>query len=394
MNVAVAPIGILVLLIVPALLVGTIVLLIKGGTAVRCFFGILLLLIVIGFFGLFSIRTSRTVAVDQLSQTNAQLQGGAVFVDKNPTLWAEGLEEELTPDVYSSLETAAYGLGVQLKQTLDGLPQLPRRVTILEGSVDDMALLEHFRRGLKYILPDIDIVIASETPEGQVCISLQIKDVESRQITPSEIQNADVIHMSQSLHTGSRGILQAVVQTSDNKFVKQVEFDHCLWLYDTDKFQSAAIGHRWAVITTDETATTKEQARQELYNNATKYVYECLAAVEPLRQNLLQSDLMTYGLVVDEYDQRLVGLSGPIWRSGLLLDVSPERIQSLRQIKAATQLQVRRTWLYQIMSLAGMLALISVLYLLVNAITKGYYSTIIFIVSVIAFLVFVLLFMA
>ena len=86
------------------------------------------------------------VAIPQTVRSTAQVQGGTVFVDKDPTLWADGLEEELTPYVYSSLETAAYGLAVQLKKTMDGLPQLPRQVTILEASVDDMALLEHFRR--------------------------------------------------------------------------------------------------------------------------------------------------------------------------------------------------------------------------------------------------------
>ncbi|MHC4524893.1 MAG: hypothetical protein ACYSU8_05080, partial [Planctomycetota bacterium] len=47
------------LLIALALLAGFIVLLVKGGAGVRWFFAILLLLTVIGFFGLFSMRVRK-----------------------------------------------------------------------------------------------------------------------------------------------------------------------------------------------------------------------------------------------------------------------------------------------------------------------------------------------
>ena len=284
---------------------------------------------------------------------------------------------------------------MQLQATISALPQLPERIVIVENNSNvDMALLEQLRHGLKFILPETDIAIASYASEGQVRISLQLKDVESRSIKIPEIQNVDVIQMSQLLQAGSRGILQAVVQTLDNKFAKQVEFDHCLWLYDTEKFQSSTVGHQWAVIALKETAVTKEQAEQQVRQAAMEYLARQVRIASKVGTAVYDSDLWEYGIVVDEYTQRLQGMSGSIWRAALLLDVSPERLQTLRQNKIAVNRVQRKTWAFQIFSLVGMLIVISVLYFFVNAITKGYYSTKILIVAVIAFLVFLSLFLA
>jgi len=377
------------LLIALALLVGFIVLLVKGGAGVRWFFAILLLLVVIG---LFSMPVARPLVTHEIVRPIAAVaesvsQGATLHIVKGDVVWRQGLEEELTPDVYSGTKIAAYGLGLQLQETISALPQPPKRIVIVEGNDGiDIVLLEQLRHGLEFILPDVDIVIASEAPEGQVWISLQLKDVESRQIKTPEIQNADAIHMSQLLQAGSRGVLLAVVQIAGNKYAKQVEFDHCLWLYDTEKFHSSAIGHRWAVIASKETAVTKEQALEQVTEAARQYLAEQVGL-----QNVQQHDLRDYGFIVDEYTQRLQGLSGPIWRSALLLDVSPERLQKLGRDKTVVIRNVRRTWAYHIFSLVGMILLISVLSMLVNAMTKGYYSVVIAIVAIGAVVVFVLL---
>lgn len=389
------------ILIAVTLFIGIIILLVKGSPTVRWSFGIFLVLLVIGFFGLFNMKVvPRPIAVTQPEPPDSQLVGASVHIDKHPAIWTDGLEEDLIPDAYSSLNTAAYGLGVQLQETMDGLKQSPKHITILENDIDDIALLEKFRSGLQYILPDVDILIASNMSSGtqiseNIRITIKHQQNPPGEISISEIDNVDNIQMSQILHIGNkRGSLQAVLQTTDNKFAKQVEYDSRSWLQDVETFRSHVGRGQWAVIMSDETAISKEQARQQLYNNANKRVYEHLIAMGPIKRNILLDDLTNYGFIVDEYYQRFHGLSGPIWRAAMLLDVSPERIQILRQHKITVNQIQRKTWIFQVFSLVGMLALISVLYLFVNAITKGYYSTTILIVAIIAFLVFLLLFTA
>ncbi|MHC4552739.1 MAG: hypothetical protein ACYSUT_08230, partial [Planctomycetota bacterium] len=177
---AFTPVLILFALMAPVLLAGLIILLVKGGPAVRWFIGICLLLVVIGFFGLLSVRVSRPVAVHEHMRaqttecivssqgegwTGPRLQAATLHVASDAAVWQQGLEEELTPDVYSSQKTAAYGLGVQLQETIEALSVWPGQVVIVEHRNGvDIALLEQCRRGLKSILPDLDIAIVEKMP--------------------------------------------------------------------------------------------------------------------------------------------------------------------------------------------------------------------------------------
>ena len=388
MNVVFAPVGILAVLIVPAMLVGLIILLIKGGAAVRWFFGICLLLIIIGIFGLFSLRM-RPVIVHPAYTEAVSSQGATIQTIKDPIVWRDGLEEELMPVVYSSPQTAAYGLGVQLQETLAALQKAPTQIVIAENAGDlDIALLEQLRRGLKYVFPDAAIAIAAETSaevpsEGSIRITLHLQDVREPSIQIPEIQRVDIVEMAQTIPAGNRqGTLQAVVQTADNKYVKQVQFDDRAWLYDPETFRSTVGRGRWAVIASRDTAVTKEQVTEQIEQAAASYLDEQLRQDGMSRSNIQPMDLRNYGFVVDEYFQQLQGLSGPIWRGALLLEVSPRRLQMLQQGKTVAVSQVRKTWAYRILSLLGMILIISLLYAIVNALTKGYYSIVSAIIAI------------
>lgn len=398
MNIAFAPIGLLILLIVPASIVGVIVLLIKGGPAVRWFFGILVLLLIIGFFGLFSMRfvSHGPVVMSQLTPPQVPVQEGSVYIEKDPTLWSDGLEEELTPDVYSGLDTAAYGLGIQLYDTIQAAlkDETLQKIVIRDFNVPQ-AVQEQLRQGLSTNYPDIDIVInqQSNISPGEIHIELTLASGAPRRplVIGDDVDSAFLTDNFSS----PKGVLTAAVLTADDKHVKEVKYHRCIWLYDPDLFRSKVNGQgQWAVITSDEAAVTKEQAQQQVRQAAMEYLANQLQIGSRVGTAVRDSDLWDYGLVADEYSQRLVGLSGPIWRAALLLDVSPERIQTLRQQKMVVQHQARNNWIQHFLSLIGMLVLITILYVFVNAITKGYYSKTILIVSILGFLVFLFLFWA
>lgn len=373
-----------VVFIFPFLLVGFIILLVKGGAAVRWFFGILLLLAVTGiFFGLFSVRAARPLAASESVRSVAAAaesvsQGATLHIIKNDVVWRKGLEEELTPDVYSSPNTAAYGLGIQLQETIQTAlgDQLPEKIHISDSTVD-VSVLEQLRRGLSYSYEDIKIGINGiNTPSNEeIGIKLEIHNTTN---SPALLTPKDV--------TRQTGIMRAVVLTGADKHIKEVRFDHRLWLYDSDTFRRQIGQGNWAVITSQDAVVTKEQALQQATDAAKHYLAEQVGL-----QNVQESDLRDHGFIIDEYTQRLQGLAGPIWRAAVLLDVSPERLQGLQKNKAVAVRQVRRTWVYRVFSLAGMVLLIGVLSMLVNALTKGYYSIVIAVVAIVAVMAFVLL---
>lgn len=380
------------LLIVLALLVGLIVLLVKGNSAVRwsalAVAGIILLLPVLVFF----LAIPHQVHTPQPKEaTNSQ--SASVHVVKEPTLWQDNLEEEFVTDVYSSVNTAAYGLGMQLEETIQTAleNEKPTAIVLREFNVT-FSVLEQLRQGLLTNYDDVKIIINQDqaVSNGEIHIELEIhKEKISQTLLTSNTGN----YSAMTDISSQTGVVSAVVYTADDKHAKDVRFDRRLWIHDTDAFRSQVGQGWWAVFASSQPAISKEQARNEAMQLAQQFIVEH-AHVEGIGSHSVQpSDLQDYGFIADEYAQRLQGLSGPIWRAAVLLDVSPQRLQKLGRDKTVVIRNVRKKWTYHIFSLIGMILLIVILSMLVNALTKGYYTTVIVIVAIGAVVVFVLLLM-
>lgn len=396
------------LLIALALLIGLIVLVIKGGTGVRWFFGILLLLVVIGFFGLFSMgvvsHSSAYSAGDHgpsVSNSASHSHAATLHIVKDDNVWNKALEEEMIPDTYSSVDAAAYGLGMQLHETIQTAlnNEKPKQIVLRELNVN-FSLLEQLRQGLLTRYDDVKIVINPDqgVANGDVHIELKIHQERTSQTLAVNSSGS----VSQRIDVSSTsGVVSAVVHTVEDKHVKEVRFDRRLWVHDPDAFRSEANLGSWAVFASSEPVVTKEDARNEALKLARAYVAEQVRVEGyidhnvPLKEitspDVQSSDLRDYGFIADEYTQRLQGLSGPIWRAAVLLDVSPQKLDTLRRDKVAVVRTVRKTWATHIISLVGMILLIGVLSMLVNALTKGYYAVVIVMAAMIAVAVFVLL---
>ena len=386
-----SPILIIVSLALLALLIGIIVLLIKGSPAVRwgvlVVAGIVLLLPVLLFF----LAIPHQVYAPRANEARNS-SSPSVHVVKDPTLWQSNLEEEFVADVYSSANAAAYGLGMQLEETIQTAlkNEKPTAIVLREFNVP-FSLLEQLRQGLSTNYDDVKIVINQDQAEsnGEVHIELEIHNERISQTL--SVPNAGSYSVITDISSQS-GVVSAVVHTAEDKHVKEVRFDRRLWIYDTDAFRSQVGTGFWAVFASTEPAVSKKQAYNEAMRLAQQYIVEH-THVEGLAPHSVQlSDLQEYGLIADEYAQRLQGLGGPIWRAAVLLDVSPQRLQQLGRDKTVVIRNVRKKWVYHIFSLVGMILLIGVLSMLVNALTKGYYTTVIGIVAIGAVVVvFVLL---
>lgn len=403
--------GILVLLIgllaVSAVVTGIIYLFIKGGTFIRLFLGILFILVLLAVPTLllfsYPVRVPvETSAVITSADSAVHLQapdlmaGSSFHIAKDPTLWQGNLEQELTPEVYSSSLTAAYGLGMQLHETFSTASEtMPKRVSIIERpEITDPILLEQLRQGLMRSLSDTQIVIMEPAPntgpsEEDFWISLSMQNDPTHELAVPSVSTGNTATLEQFINFGNQtGSLQAAVETPKGKFFKQVSYDYRPWLFDTEKFRSASGYGQWAVMTSSEAATTQEQAQSQVMESAVHYLNEQLAVHHIATAGAVQSDLRERGFIVDEYSQELKGLSGPIWRAAVLLDVSPERLESLRTHVVLQEHQVRRSWVKLFVSIGGMIFVIVIVYTIMNALTKGYYSGRFAILAVILILLF------
>jgi len=67
-------------------------------------------------------------------------------------------------------------------------------------------------------------------------------------------------------------------------------------------------------------------------------------------------------------------LAGPIWREAILVDTSEAKLSRLAQKKIVVTRVKRQSWVHTGATLAGMFLLIWIVYMFLNAATRGYYS--------------------
>ncbi|MHC5082830.1 MAG: hypothetical protein ACYTET_02675 [Planctomycetota bacterium] len=391
-RVAFAPIGLIALMMIAVFIPATIIILVKGGKTTRIVIGSIFLVGLLLFLGLFGLRAVSVPQTCVITEHAPSQHADPVpqFFAEDPGLWQISLEEELIPDVYSSKETAAFGLGMQLLETIQAASEpMPEKILILEsGAGGDLALAEQFRKGLKTVLNETHVAISKPTTEmpgkHQLWVELNVENEHSHnnEITIPELTQGDVIHMSQKISIGNtNGKVQAVVQSANGKFIKEVSYEHRPWVFEPESLQNHYFRNgngRWppTVFRSYSTATTEQQAIEQALERVRQHLHHV-----PFSEHIQLDTLRQHGMINDRYTQKLQGLSGPIWRAALLVDLSEQRLSKLRhdqatlhQAEVMAERSVRRSWAGLIVQFVGMIALICLVYIVINALTKGYYS--------------------
>jgi hypothetical protein len=287
------------------------------------------------------------------------------------SMWAKGIEEEFAADVYASPQAAAFGLGKHLE-----LNASPREILIADGPASG-ELLSEFRRGLqnRYDTAAVRIAALPDVPpqEDQLYITLDEKEQNSKNIGYGSAIGPDQTQTHTLASVNRYGTLEVAVQTAGDKHFQSVGFESHPWLRDYAEFASLNPGGRWLVVGSESTASTPLEARQQALEHAWGLIGQQIRDTRipsPFTLEVLEQ----HGFIVDEFSQQLRGLSGPIWRHALLLEVSPQRAAALAQQTQQAARTTQMSWAKLIGSFAGMIAIIFVVYAFLNAATKGYYA--------------------
>ena len=94
----------------------------------------------------------------------------------------------------------------------------------------------------------------------------------------------------------------------------------------------------------------------------------------PASMAVSEDELSSGEFIVDTFTQRFSGLAGPIWREAILIDTSENKLNKLAQQQITFSRAKLLYWARTGGTLAGMFALICVVYLFLNAATRGYYA--------------------
>ncbi|MBE0534693.1 MAG: hypothetical protein IH624_03425 [Phycisphaerae bacterium] len=359
------------------LLVAALIAFVKGGRPVRITLGIVLgvALLLLPLIGIFTLRVSRQEQVRHQAQNVSE-----------PAIWHEGVVEQHAADVYPSRRSAARVLGMRVAAALDEV-LAGRRDKIRIRFVPDAAnpgLIEVVAEGYGSV-GGTWTVGSSPNRDGddEVTVDVQVVNMQSvpapwrANRSPQGVDNTLIDPTGgDQLHSGT---LQAGIQIKNGTTMVTAEFTEKPWVENIAAFLTRDPMRQFALCRSNRVSTSAEEARAQAAQAACSTVAGLVRRVQkqPLlkgEMGVVEADLTSGGLIVDRFTQRLSGsMTGSIWREAVLVDVSDEKIRSLAEQKTAAVRQDRTTWAKMGLTLAGMFALISAVYVFLNAATKGYY---------------------
>jgi Na+/melibiose symporter-like transporter len=153
-----------------------------------------------------------------------------------------------------------------------------------------------------------------------------------------------------------------------------------LWVKDFAAFVNQDSNRNWILALSQEACMSQAEAERQAMADA------CAKVGQILNQNKQQTgilsetltvspaDLQNGGFVADKFAQSFSGTAGLIWRQAILIDASQDKLNELAKQKTAVARVQKTTWAQQIGAAVGVVILICLVYLFLNAATKGYYT--------------------
>ncbi len=360
---------------------------------------VLLVLMLTPYF--FSVRVQHTAEVEQVRALTAR-------VTAESAIWHPGVEKEFLADVYPSKRAAVLALGRQVAETVIDSSladaRISREIGLLQGD-HDRALLTELARQIE----------RHSTGESVTCRVLQIAGSSERHLGGSEwyidgsggerfvggserdagsdnsvtqlklwvrlgFDDAQTKRMSWNDDKVSSGKVWLQVQSPDGISSAKVRFAEKPWVESFPDFLSSNPSRDLALARSSDSCISRQEAHHQAVADAVMRISQMLRSVQndwsimPANMGITENDLSSGKFIADTFTQRFSGLAGPIWREAILIDTSQNKLSKLAQQKITVSRAKRLDWAKMAGTLIGMFALICVVYLFLNAATRGYYA--------------------
>ena len=196
-----------------------------------------------------------------------------------------------------------------------------------------------------------------------------------------------VRHTSYRVNTPSSTIIPAPVLDTppiwtpglETQFGAAPEPVNKLWISNFAEYLNQNPNAQILLARSQTSCTNQVQAEREALNDACRQLQNLLTETNRNHRwpgfnlQVTPADVRKYSFIRDRFVQSFQGAVGPIWRQALLIDTSPGKLQTLANRHARLHRAHRSTWTWNIVSIAGMMGIICLIYLFLNAATKGYY---------------------
>ncbi len=290
-----------------------------------------------------------------------------------PSIWQEGIAGQFTANVYPSKATALKALRPKIEEAIrkeiEG-NQNPPKVVLFAGGLTATEIHN--------LMDNPDSVEASWTVES---LPRNLQDNEISIAVNFTSSGSTTITRDNRVFKYEKGILEVLVRRQSPPTTFKAMVEEKPWLEDLTGYQSLYPNSRFAVGRSHSSATDEKTAELEAVADACRQVARVLWEMNPKRGNLLTgeltvnlTDIENRGMILDRFSQQLYGMAGSICRNALLIDLSPEKVRPLANAKFAIVAEQQRTWAKILLSFVGMAAVILLVYVFLNAATRGYYS--------------------
>lgn len=285
--------------------------------------------------------------------------------------WAQTLGKTYPADVYPSAREAARGLALQVPLLLRQL-NLPdnAKITLRDEPGVSASLLREFA--------SFDATGAIQSPGGDLP---QPQDASAT----LAVDLASGRRVEWSAEPSASGSMTLAVETKAGpRATASARFEQKTWL-DSSLELAGQPAHRWMVAHSATPAGSAEEAirlAQEaasadlvpLLHQPQRGVLPRRAAQAQVAQRQIDQALHDGRLAADRFVQEFQTSYGKVWHAAILIDASDA---TMRRIAAQTTAQIgveHRQQRSAILSVAGVVLVVVSLYLVLNAVTKGYFT--------------------
>lgn len=374
---------VLILALVAA--IALITLLWRSGKSGRWMAGIMVAALL--FFGLFFAFPVTTRVAVQQHNTIAPI--ATQIVPQSPPalspIWSEGIEQQFVADVYPSQAAAGRALGrqiVTLLPTLTPDKQMPSSIQIF-GQTDPRKLtaetLHAIADGIRFDESVNQVLVEAVQIDRAESIHMNDPQAISIEVSLPKSGYATLDYQKANNATITSGTLSLTLMSQKNHLKRTAGFICKTWAENFAAFINQN-QKTWRLARSQSSCTNENDAQQQALTDA------CSQAASVLHQwfqqqkmvlpnlNINPIDLEQAGIIADRFAQSFEGVAGRIWRQALLLDFSPEKLNQLAQKHLRITTATRHSWFRSILTLAGLLALICLIYFFLNMATRGYYT--------------------
>ncbi|MBW8016887.1 MAG: hypothetical protein FVQ82_11925 [Planctomycetes bacterium] len=343
---------------------------------------------------------------DQVTETATTLLPADNARDKPlPAVWSPGIEKDFQADVYFSRSAALRGIAARADKKVREMAlnghAIPKKLALLTYK-DQFAdgLIEEAVGIFQNVLPDTECYAVAAGKESftqnDSWVSMELTE------SPGHVSNIRVNGRRVNTYLNdsdfSNGNFKAAIHLKKSSSSFSVRFTEKPWLDNFSAFQNTCPQRQLAIAYSQTACNSFDWAVRQATRQAQQIVNRMILDIHRSMPksgrsragfSLSRQELYQHGIVVDNFQQSFTGSAAPIYRHALLLDVSPDRIMPLAKNKIRRYNIERQSWTYHILSAIGIALVICVIYLILNAATRGYYTAVLRILTIVGIIVVV-----